>query len=82
MKKNLFSKVVKTAGLLAIAMVLSTEPTMANPIFGQQRTLIATQHAYGNVGQEVWEVKTYVFGILVSTRLEFVIIEEQAPPEG
>lgn len=82
MKKNLFSKVVKMASLLSILVVLSAQPTMANPFFGTEERLIATQHAYGNVGQEVWEVKTYVFGILVSTKLRFVIIEEQAPPEG
>ena len=71
MKKSPFYKFGRILSVMSLLIALSTTPTMASPLFGTERTYVCSQQdAYGRV-VDVYEEKTYFFGILVDSEMVF-----------
>lgn len=76
MKTKLFQKIGKTISILSLLTVLGSTPTMASPLFGSESKYVCSQpNAYGQL-VDVYEVKTYAFGVEISSKMVFKMHEE------
>ncbi|MDR6562845.1 MULTISPECIES: hypothetical protein [unclassified Arcicella] len=69
--KNFFKKnrYIRIVGLVSVMSLVFVQESQAK-FFGSEETILGTQYAYGDTCVQLVEVKYYVFGIEVSSKIE------------